>query len=119
MAKIKKLNADEITKPLGYKVGSLEGVTYGELVELLGEPTWDTASGDDKVQKEWVVKFGDKQFTIYDWKTYDQDYTINSLTQWIIGGTEPSYQFEDALYKELSKLVFTTLQDNQLRKYVK
>jgi hypothetical protein len=101
MKQITKLQESEIFKPLGYKVGSLEGVRYEDLVGLLGEPTWDTPSGDDKVQKEWVVKFGDKQFTIYDWKTYDVEYTMNELEVWSVGGTEPAFEFISTLQEDL------------------
>ena len=69
-----------------YKVGMLRGVTYRNLVELLGEPTFDEPSGDDKVQKEWVIEYGNEIFTVYDWKTYDVDYTVNELDSWSIGG---------------------------------
>jgi hypothetical protein len=30
---------------------------------------------------------------IYDWKTYDLDYTINSLTRWSIGGRNNNNPF--------------------------
>jgi len=35
---------------------------------------------------EWVVAYGDDIFTIYDWKTYDKDYTINALGRFNVGG---------------------------------
>ena len=68
---------------------SLKGyvdATYEELVGLLGEPTFDEPSGDDKVQVEWVVEYMGEIFTIYDWKTYDRDYTLNKLDKFHIGG---------------------------------
>jgi hypothetical protein len=61
--------------------------TYSQLVEALGEPTYDEPSGDEKVQVEWVVEFNDEIFTIYDWKTYSREYTENELTRFHVGGT--------------------------------
>ena len=61
-------------------------VTYDELVGVLGEPTFPEESGDSKVQVEWVVEYCGELFTIYDWKTYDRDYTINKLDNFHIGG---------------------------------
>ena len=81
---------DDVPFVSTHKVGSLYDITYYDLVAILGEPTYKTASADDKVQKEWVLEFEGAYFTIYDWKTYDQDYTINSLTTWSIGGTAHS-----------------------------
>ena len=60
-------------------IGYIDNVTYNDLMHALGEPIFSTASGDDKVQFEWVVKHDDEYFTIYDWKTYDRDFSI-SLT---------------------------------------
>lgn len=67
-------------------VGRLFSFTYYELVEVLGQPTFAAPSSDDKVQKEWVIEFNDNIYTIYDWKTYDENYTMDKLKQWNIGG---------------------------------
>ena len=67
---------------------SLKGytaATYNQLVKALGEPTFNTPSGDDKTQVEWVVKFRNNYFTVYDWKTYDREYTLNELTIFHVG----------------------------------
>jgi len=66
--------------------GYLYGYNYSDLVSVLGTPTYNEASGDDKVQKEWVVKHKGFVYTLYDWKTYDNDYTVNDNTVWNIGG---------------------------------
>jgi hypothetical protein len=62
--------------------------TINELTAVLGKPTHDTPSGDDKVQKEWVCETSEgKVFTIYDWKEYrtlDPDETI----AWHIGAND-------------------------------
>ena len=67
-------------------VGRLFGLMYDDLVEILGQPTFARASSDDKVQKEWVIEFNDNIYTIYDWCTYDEDYTMDNLKDWNIGG---------------------------------
>ena len=75
--------------------------TYQELIKVLGEPTYPNPSGDNKVQKEWVIQFNGNVYTIYDWKTYDSDYTINILNEFHVGGT----QYAGDLILELEKLV--------------
>ena len=73
--------------------GCLQGyvdVTYLELIEIFEEPTLGL-SGDEKCQMEWVIEITDDegntgQFTIYDWKTYDLNYTKSKLQTWNIGG---------------------------------
>ena len=40
-----------------YKVGSLNNITYSELVEILGEPTFDEPTWDEKTQVEWIVEY--------------------------------------------------------------
>lgn len=84
-----------------HKVGSLDKVTYWDIVNVLGSPTFDEASGDDKVQKEWIVEHNGEVFTIYDWKTYDQEYTVSKLTTWSIGGRSNPQDFETTLLKEI------------------
>lgn len=85
-----------------FKIGDLKGLYYRDLVEKLGEPTV-IGSGDDKVQYEWIMKFEDQIFTIYDWKTYDVEYTEYELTTWSIGGNEDSAaivnEFKDFIYE--------------------
>jgi hypothetical protein len=75
---------------------SLKGytkATYKRLVEVLGPPTFSEASLDDKTQVEWVVKFKNDYFTIYDWKTYDREYTLNELTIFHVGGKIDAFDF--------------------------
>jgi hypothetical protein len=59
--------------------------TYMDLVTGLGVPTFDEESGDGKVQVEWVCVFKRNVFTIYDWKTYDREFTEWDLQQFHIG----------------------------------
>jgi hypothetical protein len=80
-----------------FKIASLESVTYDQLVAKFGEPSINVPSGDNKIQVEWVFVFDGKPFTIYDWKTFDRDYTLQELTTWSIGGKERDSEFFEAL----------------------
>jgi hypothetical protein len=88
-----------------YKIDTLEGIVYSELVDMLGEPTYDEPSGDNKVQKEWVIEFKGEIFTIYDWKTFDEEYTMRELDTWSIGGkgSDP-YELINALQAKYDSL---------------
>ena len=77
-----------------YKVGSLVGVTYWDLKNTFGTPTFNEPSGDEKVQKEWVFNHNGETFTIYDWKTYDEQYTVEELKLCSIGGQTNPDEFE-------------------------
>jgi hypothetical protein len=77
---------------------SLKGyinATYSQLIGVIGEPTYDTPSGDEKTQMEWVVEFNDEIFTIYDWKTYSRNYTENELNRFNVGGKTYAGDFID------------------------
>jgi hypothetical protein len=83
---------------------SLKGythATYKQLVAALGEPTFSDASADDKTQVEWVVKFRNNYFTIYDWKTYDREYTMNELQIFHVGSKVDAFDFIIALENKL------------------
>jgi len=75
--------------------GYIRGVKYSELIRAIGQPTFVEESGDGKIQFEWVVNFNGDTYTIYDWKTYDVEYTINELDTWNIGGHSIAYDFID------------------------
>ena len=79
------------------KVDTLRGVKYVELVRALGKPTLKYHEEGEKSTCTWVVTFGGKVYTIYDWKTYDREYTINELSTWSIGGVSSLVYFKDAL----------------------
>jgi hypothetical protein len=85
-----------------YKIGSLDGIYYRDLVTKLGKPTV-IGSGDDKVQYEWIMEFEGEIFTIYDWKTYDAEYTEYELDTWSIGGNTNSaallFAFKEYIYE--------------------
>ena len=95
---MKKLEQEEVGNKT--TMSSLKGyvkATYPKLIELLGEPTYSEESGDSKVQKEWVVEYEGEVFTIYDWKTYDAEYTINELDEFNVGGKTYAGEFIQAL----------------------
>jgi hypothetical protein len=91
---MRKLEKDQVEKEAwGSSLKGYINCNYQDLVRVLGEPTYPLASGDDKVQKEWVVKYNGEVFTVYDWKTYDSGYTMNELDEFHIGGKTPAYDF--------------------------
>ena len=95
---------DEMSAPStqGTSLKGYVNLTYNQLVEVLGEPTFKEESGDGKTQKEWVVEFEDEfgdtnVFTIYDWKTYNVEYTMNELDRFNVGGKAYAGHFIDYL----------------------
>jgi len=83
---------------------SLKGytkATYKRLVEVLGPPTFNEASFDDKTQVEWVVKFRNNYFTIYDWKTFDREYTLNELQIFHVGSKVDALDFINVLENKI------------------
>jgi hypothetical protein len=86
---MKVFNASEAEKLefQSWKVGQLVGIKYSDLVRILGEPTYNEESGDGKTQVEWWIELNGIYFTIYDWKTYDREFTLNGLYIWSIGGS--------------------------------
>lgn len=59
--------------------------TVNELIELLGEPSDDSNTGQDKVNFEWECETNSgKVFTIYDWKEYRMIDT-DEIIEWHIG----------------------------------
>ena len=62
-------------------------ITYNDLVDTFGEPTFTPEdSGDGKVNYEWVFIHDGEYFTIYDWKTYSPEHTRTGYTNWHVGG---------------------------------
>ena len=103
--------------PLTLKATCLQGymnASYEELVQVFGEPTFDTPSGDGKTDIEWLLKIHDNEFdedhvvTIYNWKDYDGGLAARSNPnyEWHIGGCKKIVvgmlieYFRDALANE-------------------
>lgn len=99
-----KEKAAELTNMSSLK-DRLVGFNYKQLVAAFGNPTFDTPSGDDKVQKSWVFqrKSDGAVFTIYDWKTYDVNQTENFLQNWNVGGHSYAGEFVADLMVQLKK----------------
>ena len=73
----------------------LVGFNYKQLVAAFGEPTFSTPNDDGKIQKEWVfVRTSDGEvFTVYDWKTYDENFTTTMLQTWNVGSKSYAGEF--------------------------
>lgn len=111
---MKKLMKHEVGDSINgaYKTNTLRCVTYQELFSTLGQPTYEHPSGDNKTQVEWVIEWQDEVYTIYDWKTYDREYTINELNTWSIGSKVPSYAFIEALIDLIDMDAVDTFKSN-------
>ena len=83
----------------------LVGWSYKQLVQAFGEPTYSEASGDGKVQKQWVFeRVSDGAcFTIHDWKTGDQNTTEEFTRQWTIGSKVGVGEFTLDILKQLKR----------------
>lgn len=83
---IRVFGKDDYPSTQGTSLKDYVNLTYNQLVEVLGEPTFNEESGDGKTQVEWVVEYEGILFTIYDWKTYSKEYTLNELSRFNVGG---------------------------------
>tara|TARA_R110000822_G_C15036763_1_gene464843 strand:- start:46 stop:390 length:345 start_codon:yes stop_codon:yes gene_type:complete len=104
MKKLMKHEVGSLTNGTS-KTNTLRGVTYYELFNTLGQPTYSDASADNKCQLEWVIEWQDEVYTIYDWKTYDREYTISELNTWSIGSIVPSDGFYHYLINHIDQKV--------------
>lgn len=87
-----------------HKIGELSNVTYKNLNKAFGEPSilhFENAKSDKKIQVEWIFEYNSKHFTIYDWKTFDTDYTLEKLKRWSIGGSSEDKDFVKAVKSRL------------------
>lgn len=82
--------------------GYLHNTKYSDLIKTFGPPTFNQESGDGKIQFEWVFEYNGDTFTLYDWKTYDVEYTINELTTWNIGGKTSHVDFSNHIEELLN-----------------
>jgi len=85
----------------GSRQGSLNDVTYYEIKNKFGNPTYSELSEDEKVQVEWDLKFDNGvRATIYDYKQYHLP--PESVTDWSVGGNSPHSAYE--VYKVMGIL---------------
>jgi hypothetical protein len=88
----------------------LTGVTYRDMVNTFGEPTFSTEDqGDGKVNFEWVFKFGEDIFTVYDWKV-SEEYARHIMgrmdeIQFHVGGKTYAGDFIEYVQKKVMSLV--------------
>jgi len=101
MSKLKAFNSENCPDTTGTSLKGYFYITYRQLVDLLGQPTFPEQSGDGKVQVEWVVEYKGEIFTIYDWKTYDRGYTENTLGKFNVGGKFYAVDLIDYLESQL------------------
>jgi hypothetical protein len=72
-----------------------------EIIAILGEPTYDSNDGSDKVNLEWICETETGEvFTIYDWKEY-RPIEMDEKIDWHIGGHNG--RVTNAALKELEK----------------
>ena len=60
--------------------------TVNELIAVIGNPTYEDNTGEDKVNVEWVLEDDNENvITIYDWKQY-RKIGYDETIEWHIGG---------------------------------
>lgn len=97
--------------------GKLYGITYRDMVNTFGEPTYGPEdSGDGKVNFEWVFKYNNEVFTVYDWKV-SQEYTKYILgrpneLQFHVGGHTNCDNFVKYLERKVAKSIYSRAYDN-------
>ena len=66
--------------------GTTIKTTINELVRVLGEPTYQQNTGEDKVNVEWICERENGDIiTIYDWKEY-RSLDVNEVIEFHLGG---------------------------------
>lgn len=83
----------------------LIGFNYKQLMVAFGEPTFSRVSSDGKIQKQWVfVRTSDGEvFTLYDWKTNDEDYTMTMNQNWNVGSKVYAGEFVTDMISYIKK----------------
>lgn len=121
MSKLVKLDKNEVQYGT-HLVGHLSyGITYNDLVDAFGEPTFlPEDSGDGKVNFEWAFDFEDEsginEFTIYDWKTESAEWSKENTgtseqagewfgSRWHVGGKGYGGDFIEYIEKKVGEKV--------------
>ena len=60
---MKVFNSENVPSMNGSGLAGYIDTTYNKLVSVLGEPTFKSPSGDNKVQVQWVLEFEGKLFS--------------------------------------------------------
>ena len=107
MARFKKLTKEEATHAIfgtSLKGYLKTGIRFIDLYQTLGEPTFKPEdSVDGKIQYEWIIEYKGDIFTIYDWKTFDERYTLEEYDRWHVGAKVYSGDFEDLIEQLVKK----------------
>lgn len=113
--KILEIDNDESNYTSGSSLQGYINESYYTLIDVFGEPTHSTPSGDGKVNTEWVLRFkviekdatdpDDWEIihaTIYDWKEEGPE-TARQATQyrWHVGGK--NYMAEDVVTQAIKE----------------
>lgn len=84
-----------------FKIGELANIYYKDLVKIFGHPTFNYPIEDEKTQVEWWIKFEGNLYLIYDWETYNKDFTLNGLDVWTIGGNSNPDKLIEFIYNKM------------------
>jgi len=104
---------DQVKPHQSMRLAEMEGISYYDLEDVLGSPTYSRASADGKVNREWRIKYIPRDcedtpdfylFAIYDWKTESEWETMNKLREWSIGGERGSNHIARELAELITKL---------------
>ena len=102
---MRALTSDEALAA-GY-TGSLKGhinTNFYELVEAIGEPSFDWSTRGDKINYEWAVNYRGQIFYIYDWKAEPRACKDDRNFRFNIGGQVDASAFIHALNLRLELL---------------
>jgi len=99
-----KTNALKIMSGTSLK-DRLIGFNYKQLVVAFGEPTFTKPSSDGKIQKQWVFvrTSDDVVFTLYDWNTNDEGYTMTMNQNWNVGSKVYAGEFVTDMIEYIKK----------------
>ena len=85
--------------------GNVVIATVNELIQVLGEPAYDSNASQDKVNYEWVLQTDKGNvFTVYDWKHY-RSIRTDEQVYWYIGGHNRSAT--EKAKREIEKTLLT------------
>lgn len=102
---MKALTTDEALAA-GY-TGSLKGyinTNFYELIEAIGEPSFNWSNRGDKINYEWAVNYRGQIFYIYDWKADPSACKDDRNFRFHIGGQSDASAFIQALNLRLELL---------------
>jgi hypothetical protein len=104
--KLEKTEALGRTNGTSLKGYLATGIKFKDLYQAFGEPTFRPEdSGDGKVQYEWTFEYKGNVYTVYDWKTYDEEYTLTEYDNWHVGAKTFPGEFIELVEKLTSKTV--------------